>query len=526
MATITADAFICGGQVAGLIAARTIAEKGYTVYVQEWTNELGGMCVAGVLQVDYSSRPPAGRANKFWLDVKEYAESQGAVWDGTNAPAGLHPANGLPRNVSPLWVLYVINTTLTNHPNITVVKSVDITGVDKDATTKRVKSVSLSNGDTVVCKQWTDYSYESWLASHDDVGIPHEYGRIDRLQWDEENSGNAVFAVTDNLKVDFPIRRTNGNLHRQRTHRPSLPDGYGSLTTMGFNWRFMMSTKANRRPWSTLEAPLLALGWRMEDYTDFISELLQRNATNIGHIASSHPCDTRPEADALHTTNPTNLNEILLARKYPLLRTPNQARWFKDQMFLATAGKIFAAYSSPETSAQLKTNLAKYALPGDVYQTNYWRVPGWPPQPYIRSCRRARGIYTATWNNFQTVPPDPACHAGYNADSHQHFWFWDPETAISWKEGGPEPHQTSTWLVPWRFFKPHKQHCTNGLLGWNGAESYIMSTDLRIETIKMMQGEVAGIAMALALDLGIDVVDVTYDALKPRLLAAGFNLSL
>lgn len=527
MATLSVDIFVCGGTVPGIIAARAAADMGMTVFVQEWTKELGGMSVSGISQIDHVKNNSCGLEHQFWLDVKAKGEAAGFVFDGTSDSDGnpyndLFPLNSLPRNVSPAWVLAVIEDWVA-HPRITVVRDTDIASIVQSPSTLRVTAALLSNGNTITFKQWVDFSYESILQVL--AGIPHEYGRTSTEAWGEVNAGVAVGQIESLFKDTFPVRKANGNLFRHRTHAPTLADGQGDLTTMGFNWRLSYSTKANRLSWATLAGPLAALGYREAYFADFLDELNQRNANSINFLGTSHEVDG-PANNAIHTTNPTNLNEIRLANQYPRLRTKAQREAFFDKMFLETAGRYYAAYTSAATSSALKTSMDVYGLPGDIYQTRYWRAPGWPPQPYIRSCLRARGRKTVTWANRSETIEDPICRSGYDVDSHQHYWFYNATAGQSWREGRPQPHSLNNYLVPWRIMLPHVAHCPNGLLGWNASESYIMSCDLRIEPTKMIMGQVAGIALALACQLGVDVAALPYSTLRPHITAAGIITTL
>lgn len=526
MATINADFYVCGSQLGGLNAALTVANAGYKVVVGEWTVEDAGMCIAGVLQVDYSSNNASGLTLAFWRAVQARAEAVGRVWNpDPNHELALHKISGLPKNISPLWVSYVVEQMYAAHPNITILRSVDIVDIQKttraDGGTRQT-AVLLSNGDTITFKQWLDASYEGWLQMA--AGIPHEYGRTDRLLHGEENAGVATWNVHGNDIVDFPVRTIEGDVHRQRTYAPTQENGKGSLTSMGHSWRFVMSTMADRVSWASLGGPLEDLGYRPAMFADFISELKQRGANNIGYISSSHPFDGE-ELNGLHTTNPTNLNEPLMARKYPRLRTPDECRAYFDEMFLLTFGKIYAAYTSTELNPLLKQKMDVYALPGQVYQTRYWRAPGCPPQPYRRTVRRPIGPKRITWNNFNQPKPDPCGPVGYNVDIHYNHIYHEPISGKTWKEGETEPHLTGTWQYPLSGLKPHPRHSVNGLFGWIGSASALMEADLRIESVMGMVGEMAGHVVVEALNRGKDAGDVTYAEVRPRLLAAGFVLS-
>lgn len=77
------------------------------------------------------------------------------------------------------------------------------------------------------------------------------------------------------------------------------------------------------------------------------------------------------------------------------------------------------------------------------------------------------------------------------------------------------------YRISYRSLVPKRENATNLLNPVTLSATNVAMSSIRMEPTMMMLGQAAGTAAALAIELGQNVQDVSYQALRDRLLQAG-----
>ncbi|HEV3029375.1 MAG TPA: FAD-dependent oxidoreductase, partial [Planctomycetota bacterium] len=181
-------------------------------------------------------------------------------------------------------------------------------------------------------------------------------------------------------------------------------------------------------------------------------------------------------------------------------------------------GLLYFTANDPRVPDEVRHAMAKWGLAKDEFTDN----GGWPHQIYVREARRMIGAYVMTEQDClgKKEPPDPAGMGSYTIDSHNVRRYVTPEGTVQ-NEGDigvpcPKPYQISYGALT-----PKKAECGNLLVPVCLSSSHIAYGSIRMEPVFMILAQSAATAAVLAMDSGIAVQDVPYEALKKRLLEDG-----
>jgi hypothetical protein len=116
----------------------------------------------------------------------------------------------------------------------------------------------------------------------------------------------------------------------------------------------------------------------------------------------------------------------------------------------------------------------------------------------------------------------------YNMDSHhtQRYVVKDAAGDYVMNEGDVQVDPGGPYPISYRAIVPKQSEAENLLVPVCLSSSHIAYGSIRMEPVFMILGQSAATAAALALDAGVAVQDVDYEALRTRLLADGQVLKL
>lgn len=128
--------------------------------------------------------------------------------------------------------------------------------------------------------------------------------------------------------------------------------------------------------------------------------------------------------------------------------------------------------------------------------------------------------YVMTQHHCQgrAVADDAVGLAAYTMDSHNVQRYVDSQGQVR-NEGDVEVGGFSPYPIAYRSIVPRKSECENLFVPVCLAASHIAYGSIRMEPVFMVLGQTSATAAVLALEAGVSVQDVPYDALKARLLA-------
>lgn len=500
MATFTFDAVIYGGTMAGIIAAKRIADAGYSVVILEWTKFTGGMVTGGLGFPDYVGNTDWGLTRTFFQGVETAAIAAGSTSD----VYGYHP-NGLIRRYAPDWARVPRDQFLATS-GITTIVDIELASATVDATTKKITQVTLTNGNIYKGKQFMDASYEADLIRLS--GVPLDYGRNSINSFNEIPAGFRP----DHLAENPTQRRVNarGDTWDYYTHPPgNMTLGSADAKTQGYDFRMTLSTESNRRVF--LPPP----GFRLQDFEDWIDETNVRNMQSIKSITSY----TGGAAPNLHTTNGNDWNGR--SWRYPRFLTKAERNREADAYFYRHAGMYYVSMTDTRVPQAMRDDVAAHGLPATHNTNEYIGTPGWSSALYTREVNRMRNEKVLTFADMidpgRQTKSDPVSVAGYNGDRHYVNYYATPGGGFA-GEGGFDDTGRSYYQIPFRACRPNLRHVTNLVTPISLAMTSVFVASYRMEPSYMVTGDSLGIAMAAAIEKNVPVGTLDYSILKERLV--------
>jgi hypothetical protein len=119
---------------------------------------------------------------------------------------------------------------------------------------------------------------------------------------------------------------------------------------------------------------------------------------------------------------------------------------------------------------------------------------------------------------------DPVGLGSYNMDSHNVQRFVDAAGHVR-NEGDVQVRVPAPYGISYRSMTPKSGECDNLLVPVAVSASHIAYGSIRMEPVYMILAEAAGSAACLAIDGGVGVQKVDYQALRTRLEADHQRLS-
>jgi hypothetical protein len=190
-----------------------------------------------------------------------------------------------------------------------------------------------------------------------------------------------------------------------------------------------------------------------------------------------------------------------------------------------TAGLFWFLANDPEVDGKTRAAWQGWGLCRDEFTDN----EGWPRALYVRDARRMVSDYVITERHtlrVNPVPvPDPVAVAFWPPDTHHVRRIVRDGAAYNegFVFGGDE---WGPFGVSYRALTPRAREATNLLSPTCLSSTHVAYGAIRIEWTFFALGQSAAHAAHLAIQQGLDVQDVPYSDLRPRLLQAGQVLSV
>ncbi len=177
-------------------------------------------------------------------------------------------------------------------------------------------------------------------------------------------------------------------------------------------------------------------------------------------------------------------------------------------------GWLYFIANDPRVPSEVRTEMAKWGLAKDEFKDN----GHWPHQLYIREARRMIGKYVMTENELlrRRPTPDSIGMGSYTIDSHNVRRYVTPEGYVQ-NEGDIGVGTKGPYEIAYGAIVPKAEECTNLFVPVCVSSSHIAFGSIRMEPVFMILGQSAATAAAMAIDQGIDVQNVSYEALRAQL---------
>ena len=517
------DVVVYGGTSAAVIAAVQATRMGKTVVIVSPERHLGGMSSAGLGFTDTGNKAViGGLAREFYHRVWRHYDD-GASWrwqkrdDYGNRGQGTPAIDGSQRT---MWIFEPhvaerIFEDLVREHRIAVHRDQWLDrarGVTKDGS--RIVSIRTLGGQVYAGRMFIDATYEGDLMAA--AGVDYHVGREARAQYDEQWNGVQTGVLHHRhhfgvLKSPISPYRTPGDPSSGLLPRIGAdpPGDYGQADRriQAYCYRICATDHpANRLPFPRPD------GYDSEQYA-----LLLR-VFDAGWRETFDKFDAIPNRKTdTNNHGPFSTDNIGMNYDYP------EASYERRREILAEheryqKGWFYFVANDPRVPPEVQRRMREWGLAKDEFTDN----GGWPHQIYVRESRRMIGAFVMTENELmkKRATPSSVGMGSYTIDSHNVRRYVTPDGAVQ-NEGDIGVPLPSPYEIAYGALVPKRGQAGNLLVPVCVSSSHIAFGSIRMEPVFMVLGQSAATAAAMAIDRGIDIQDVPYDALRTRLLADG-----
>ena len=508
------DLVVYGGTSAGVAAAVQAARMGKSVVVVEPGRHIGGLTSGGLGWTDSGNKAVVGGVSReFYQRVKKHYDDP-AAWT--------HEKQGQNRQYRPaddaMWtfepkVAEAILREMLKEAGIEVVfgerlDRADGKGVRKDG--ERITAIVMESGKEFPGKMFVDATYEGDLMAA--AGVSFTVGREANDKYGETYNGVARKWQTHAHRFLKPVDPyvtagdpDSGLLPGIEAALP--PDGTGDNRVQAYCFRMCMSNvPANRVPFP-----------KPDGYDERQYELLFRNF-EAGDLRVPLKPDMMPNGKT-DTNNNCAVSTDFIGQNYAY----PEAGYAERETILKAhetyqQGLMWSLANHPRVPEKVRQSMAKWGLAADEFVDN----GNWPHQIYVREARRMVGDYVQTEHDCRRTRDTPKSvgMGSYNMDSHNCARYVTPEGNAQ-NEGDVQQSPGGAYRISYDAIVPKKGECANLLVPVCVSSSHIAYGSIRMEPVFMVLGQSAATAAVIAIDDGVAVQDVNYEALSRRLLKDG-----
>jgi hypothetical protein len=513
----TFDLVIYGGTSAGAAAAVQAARMGKTVVVIEPSRHIGGLTSGGLGWTDSGNKAVIGGISReFYQRIKKHYD-QPSAWkfEKPDQYDRYRPEEDAMWTFEPHVAEKVYREWLAEH-KVPVVEGerLDRAGGGVAMTRSRparVLSIRMESGQTYRGKMFLDCTYEGDLMAA--ARVSYAVGREPNSQYDESLNGVQKAKNTHNhrfvVKVDPYVKPgdpKSGLLHG--IDSPPYPeDGEGDHRVQAYCFRLCMSNVAEGR----VPFPKPA------DYDEAKYELLLRNF-EAGDLRLPLKPDMMPNGKT-DTNNNCAVSTDYIGQNYDY----PEASYEERERIIAEhesyqKGLMWTLANHPRAPESIRRQMSRWGLAADEFTDN----GNWPHQIYVREARRLVGEYVMTENDCRRTRTTPASvgMGSYNMDSHNCMRYVTPEGTVQ-NEGDIQVSPGGPYQISYGSIVPKRDEVSNLLVPVCVSSSHIAYGSIRMEPVFMVLGQSAATAAGMAIDSGIAVQDVPYEALRERLVKEG-----
>ncbi|WP_321474243.1 FAD-dependent oxidoreductase [uncultured Paludibaculum sp.] len=484
-----ADVVVYGATPAGILAALGAAAAGRSVTLLEQSRHLGGMVTGGLGATD-KGKPEAigGLALEFFRRAGKVYGEPVAWWFEPNVALRifgdwLHEAGLQPRFAAEL--------------------------ADVRLSGGRIEALRTTDGRTFAGRMFIDASYEGDLMAK--AKVPYTVGREGQDQYNEPLAGRLEFSTWDQFWTIVNPFSKDGRLLPLIHNGDSGKPGAADRKVQAYNFRLCLSNdKTNQRP---LVAP--------PGYDPARYELLGRYLRNPGRALTlnnvlmlvaipNHKVD-------VNNNGPVSTDYLGANWDYPEGSWARRNEIWLDHKHY-TQGLLHYLAEASGVPTHLRDEMRTWGYAKDEFQDS----GGFPPQLYVRECRRMLGQYVMRQADLltDTRKPDAVGLGSYNIDSHHFQRVASPVGAVL-NEGFLNQRGVPVYQLPYRCLVPKPGDCANLLVPVCLSASHVAYSSIRMEPQYMLLGHACGVAAAQAIRQKVAVQDVDLRELQSTLLAQG-----
>lgn len=491
----TSDIVVYGGTPSGVMAAVAAAREGARVVLLEQTRHVGGLNTSGIGTAE-SEHMIEETISGLPL---EFYQRLGTCY-GTKGPTFYFESHVAEKTF----------LDLLKEARVTVVYDAFVQSVSRQGTA--IQAITLTNGNRYAGAEFIDATYEGDLMVK--AGVSHTHGRESREQYGESLAGVRF--------IDTPIDASpyddQGKLLPGFVEKSTLTEGEASDRVMNYNFRLMMSTHADRRPFPKPAA------YDPKRYILLTRLLKNHPETKLLDIIDMYSWNY-PKGK--FETNNKQKSVISLGHfggnvDYPEADYTRRQAIYDDHKAW-TLGLMYYLANDPSVPEALRQETASYGFSADEFNDN----ENFPYYLYVREARRMIGAYVQTQKDIleDRTKPDAICLGSHWIDSHHVQRVAVSKTQFV-NEGRIWESITQPYEVSYRAITPKATECSNLLVPVCVSASHVGFCSLRVESTWMQLGNSAGIAAVLALRQKKAVQQVPIRELQTSLRKKGVIFSV
>jgi hypothetical protein len=517
------DLVVYGATSAGVIAAVQAKRLGRSVVIVGPDTHLGGLTSGGLGFTDTGNKAViGGLSREFYQRIWQHYDRPDAWrWqkreDYGNQGQGTPAIDGAQRT---MWIFEPhvaekVFEDLVREHGITVHRDEWLdraSGVVKRGA--RIASIRMLSGKIYTARMFIDATYEGDLMAA--AGVEYHVGRESQATYGEK--WNGVQTGVLHHRHHFGVLKTpispyvvpgdpkSGVLPRISTAPPG-GFGQGDTRIQAYCYRYCVTDHPDNR----IPFP------RPEGYDPGQYELLLR-IYDGGWRETFDKFDPVPNRKTdSNNHGPFSTDNIGMNYDYPEA-SYERRREILEEHENYQKGWLYFIANDPRVPKEVQTRMREWGLPKDEFRDN----GGWPHQIYVREARRMVGTFVMTENELMKRRPTPASigMGSYTIDSHNVQRYITPDGSVQ-NEGDIGVPLPGPYEIAYGSLVPKRGQADNLLVPVCVSSSHIAFGSIRMEPVFMVLAQSAATAAVMAIDGNLAVQDVSYAALRERLLKAG-----
>ena len=538
------DVVVYGSSPAAITAAVQAKRMGKSVVIVSPETRIGGLTTGGLGQTDIGNKSAfGGLALQFYRDVATYYKED-ANW--TRQKRSDYLPDGQcsgTRGTDSMWTFepsaalkilegWEKRDGLVIHRGKKLDRTSGKVKVKGEGEQRRIVSFFTEDGSEYRGMMFVDATYEGDLMAA--AGVSYTVGREANSVYGETLNGiqtkNAVFhqfekGVDPYVKPGDP---KSGLLPNVEPYDPNEKDGDGDRRVQAYCFRMCLTdVPENRIPFA-----------KPSNYDERNYELLFRHFEAKPSNAFDGDCTWKlPWINSRMPNRKTDTNNrdgfstdfIGCNWEWPEASYEKRAKILRAHLDYQK-GLMWTLANHPRVPEKVRGIVSKWGTCRDEFRDGLG--DGWQAQLYVREARRMIGDVVMTEHHCrgEVKVTRPVAMAAYTMDSHNVRRHVGPEGAVL-NEGDVEVgcdasgHPFPPYGIDYGAIIPKRRECANLFVPVCMSASHIAFGSIRMEPVFFALGQVAGTAAALAIDGGCAVQDISYPALRKRLLADGQVLS-
>lgn len=511
------DVAVYGGTSAGVIAAVQAARMGRRVVLVEPGRHLGGMTSGGLGATDMGREETiTGTTAEFYQRILKWyqaPERAALLKEHAATKVGRRYLRGGRLYAFEPHVAEAVFQQMLAEAKVTVVfgDRLDLQkGVEMAGT--RVVSARMESGRVFAARVFIDATYEGDLMAKS--GVDYTVGRESSQQYGERSGGAHLYTGKQSPQpIDPYVKRgdpTSGLLPGLKLG-PLPRDGTADKGVQTYNFRLCLTQAADRVPFA-----------KPEGYDPLEYELMFRLFEMGVNAAGLDPLPMPGGKSDSNSHGTTSTDWIGRSSSYPDADYAERAKIIAAHRRY-TEGLLWTLVNDQRVPEKVREATARWGLPRDEFTDN----GHWPHQLYVREARRMVGAFVMTEHSLVGTKPvdDPVALGSYRMDCHGVQRYIDNQGYLRLDGGYSGGRGFPPYGVSFRALMPKPEQCGNLLVPVCLSASHSAIGSLRMEPVYMMLGQAAGTAASLAVEQDGTVHEVTYTALRARLLADGLMLN-